>query len=94
MPTHSQHALIKAVVRAHKWTQMIENNAARSTRDIAEREGMRANYVQKMIRLVDLAPDITEAILNGRQPHALTLSQIDDIPLSWADQREKLGFAA
>lgn len=87
------HALIKAVVRAHTWTKMLEDSEASGTRELAEREGLRDNYVQKIIKLVDLAPDITEAILNGRQPYSLTLSQLDDIPLSWPAQREQFGFA-
>ncbi len=87
------HALIKALVRAHDWDRKLETDKAESTLHIAEREGIRANYVQKIIKLVDLAPDITEAILNGRQPYSLTLSQLEDIPLCWADQRQAYGFS-
>ncbi len=86
------HALIKAIVRAHDWSRKLEKDKAESTWQIAEREGIRATYVQKIIKLVDLAPDITEAILNGRQPYSLTLSQMEDIPLSWAKQRQEYGF--
>lgn len=86
------HALIKAIVRAHDWSQILEKDKAGSTWDIAKREGIRPNYVQKIIKLVDLAPDITEAILNGRQPHSLTLSQMEAVPLSWAEQRQQYGF--
>ncbi len=86
------HALIKAIVRAHDWSRKLEKEKVESTWQIAEREGIRATYVQKIIKLVDLAPDITEAILNGRQPYSLTLSQMEDIPLSWAKQRQEYGF--
>ena len=43
-----------------------------------------------------LAPDIVEAILAGRQPVELTVSRlkrIGDLPVSWAEQRQLLGFA-
>ena len=44
----------------------------------------------------DLAPDIVVAILNGRQPVALTASKLmadTRLPLDWSGQRKALGFA-
>lgn len=87
-------ALIKAVIRAHDWREQLESGAVKSVDDLAKREGIRDNYIGKIIRLTELAPDITTAILNGRQPHSLSLSQIDDIPLLWEQQRSAFGFTA
>lgn len=87
-------ALIKAVLRAHDWREQLENGEARSIDDLAKREGIRDNYIGKIIRLTELAPDITTAILHGRQPHSLSLSQIDDIPILWEEQRRAFGFIA
>jgi hypothetical protein len=45
--------------------------------------------------LAYLAPDITQAILEGRQPVDLTafrLKRIGALPVSWAEQRRLLGF--
>jgi len=42
-----------------------------------------------------LAPDITEAILDGRQPTELSaarLKRMRDLPLDWQQQRRYLGF--
>ena len=46
-------------------------------------------YRRKLIRLALLAPDIQKQILDGRQPHGLTVSQLIacDLPLSWPAQR-------
>jgi hypothetical protein len=47
------------------------------------------------IRLSYLAPDITQAILDGRQPRDLTPEKLLDhsrLPLAWRDQRIVLGF--
>tara|TARA_B100000315_G_C14240686_1_gene435206 strand:+ start:400 stop:621 length:222 start_codon:yes stop_codon:yes gene_type:complete len=65
-----------------------------SVADLAEKEGCTERYIRKLIRLAFLAPDIIEAILRGIQPPSLTLEHIVglDLPLSWADQRRKLGI--
>ncbi len=86
-------ALIKGITRAHKWQEMIDSGKARSIRDVAEREGVPSGYACKIIRLTELAPDITTAIINGRQPQSLQLaSMMDDFPILWADQRQHFGF--
>ncbi len=51
-------------------------------------------HVRKLMRLAFLAPDIQQAILEGRQPPGLTASQMLDlaIPCLWSDQRTAFGF--
>jgi hypothetical protein len=51
-------------------------------------------YLQRLASLAFLAPDIQQAILDGRQPVGLTLKNLRerDIPVAWADQRIELGF--
>ena len=47
-------------------------------------------------KLALLAPDVVEDILEGRQPPELTASRLKrmtDLPLSWAKQRQFLGFS-
>ena len=50
-----------------------------------------ATYVSRVLRLTLLAPEIVEAILDGRQPAEL---QLDDLlagfPLGWPRQRHGL----
>ncbi len=49
-----------------------------------------------LIRLAFLSPEITEAILDGRQPLGLTaakLMQVSRLPLEWRAQRQALGFS-
>jgi len=48
-------------------------------------------YTALLLRLSWLAPDITHAILRGRQPATLTADNTR-IPLDWQAQREALGF--
>ena len=54
------------------------------------------SYFTRLVRLSYLAPDITQAILDGRQPRDLTavkLLEHSRLPLAWRDQRIALGFA-
>lgn len=53
-------------------------------------------YFCSLLRLSYLAPDITAAILDGRQPAHLNrqyLARVNNLPIDWASQREILGFA-
>jgi hypothetical protein len=59
--------LVKALVRAHRWRRRIENGQAKSITDLAEHEGVTDAYVCRLLPLTCLAPDILEAILDGRQ---------------------------
>lgn len=51
-------------------------------------------YERKLCRLALLSPDIQADILAGNQPPGLSLQALldADIPLSWAKQRQALGF--
>ena len=62
---------------------------------LAKREGVSRSYFTRLIRLSYLAPDITQAILEGRQPRDLTPDQLlahSRLPLAWQEQRTLLGF--
>ena len=63
---------------------------------LAQREGVSRSYFTRLVRLSYLAPDITQAILDGRQPRDLTPVKLlahSRLPLAWHDQRAALGFA-
>ena len=81
--------LIKALVRAHRWRRKIESGQAKSITDLAEQEGVTVAYVCRLLPLTCLAPDIVEAILDGRQPKGLRLAEmLGNGPLAWNAQRE------
>jgi ParB-like chromosome segregation protein Spo0J len=84
--------LVKALVRAHRWRRRIESGRAKSITDLAEREGVTDAYVCRLLPLTCLAPDIVEAILDGRQPKGLRLAEmLGNGPLAWNVQRETWG---
>jgi hypothetical protein len=80
--------IIKALVRAHRWRRRIESGQAKSITDLAEQEGVTDAYVCRLLPLTCLAPDIVEAILDGRQPKGLRLAEmLGNGPLMWDAQR-------
>jgi hypothetical protein len=97
MPTpkpRPDETLIKALVRAHRWRRRIESGQANSITDLAEQEGVTDAYVCRLLPLTCLAPNIVEAILDGRQPKSLRLAEVlGNGPLGWEEQRSVWGFS-
>ncbi|WP_246775127.1 hypothetical protein [Bradyrhizobium diazoefficiens] len=89
------NTLVKAVVRAHRWRNMLESNLFSSVRDLAKAEKINESYLCRVLRLTLLSPAITEAILNGLQPDGLQLAQLlKSIPAEWDQQQALLSSSA
>jgi hypothetical protein len=83
--------LVKALVRAHRWRRRIETGQAKSITDLAEQQGVTDAYICRLLPLTCLAPDLVEAILDGRQPKGLRLAGIlGNGPVVWDEQRHRL----
>jgi site-specific DNA recombinase len=94
LKTNPDAVLIKAIVRGHQWFEMLKNRKALSITDIANAEKLPRTYIGSVIPFALLAPDITEAILEGTQPIDLNLDRLINLslPIDWAEQRSVLGF--
>jgi site-specific DNA recombinase len=87
-PAHQSQTLLKAIARAHDWREQLITGKASGPRAIAKKTGLDESYVRRILRLAFLAPDIVESIVDGRQPHELTLEKLKmRLPMSWAEQR-------
>ena len=62
--------------RAHRWKRLLEEGRFRSAGEIGEAEGVTRSFVNRLLRLTLLAPDIQEAILEGRQAKAMQLEEV------------------
>ena len=85
--------LIKAVARVHRWPEKIAHGGLgeRHSNTLFPKASQR--YIRCVLPLAFLAPDIVEAILDGRQPADLNVQKmLRNLPLSWAEQRKQLGF--
>ncbi|QDM19159.1 hypothetical protein [Tardiphaga sp. vice278] len=83
--------LVKAVVRAHRWRDMLESGRYSTVRDLAKAESINESYISRVLRLTLLAPVIIQSILEGQQPVGLELDGLlGPIPQNWAQQQDQL----
>jgi hypothetical protein len=93
---HPDVRLMKLLIRAHRFNATLVVSGGARFAALAEREGVSPSYFTRLLRLSYLAPDITQAILDGRQPSDLTADKLlahSRLPLAWYEQRTVLGFA-
>jgi hypothetical protein len=79
--------MVKAIARAFRWREM-ENGTYATIAEVAAAEKINESYVGRVLRLTMLAPDIVEAILDGRQPAEMTLAGLmRRFAVGWREQR-------
>jgi hypothetical protein len=84
-------ALLKAIVRAYRWREMLESGKYSCAADLAKAEKVNASYLSRILRLTLIAPNLIEAILTGCQPSTLQLNDLlKPLPAIWAKQRSTL----
>jgi hypothetical protein len=87
--------MVKALARAFRWRKILDEGTFGTLEDSARAKGVHATYVSRVLRLTLLAPEIVEAILDGRQPAAVGLDDLlAGFPLEWEGQKAELRFLA
>jgi len=93
-PRRLNYALVLAIARAKSWMRDLRNGKYADTIAIARQFQLNDAHVRRVLRFGYLAPDIVEAIIEGRQPRCMTVKRLlQGIPCGWADQRAAFGFA-
>lgn len=83
-----QSALVQALARAHAWMEAIESGKFRNLRELTSKLNLDFSYVCQLLRLVNLAPDIQDAIIRGEEPDGLSLTKLRyQFPADWDEQR-------
>ncbi len=86
--TKADPALLKALARAFRYQKLLDEGSYASISDMAAAEKIERGYLGTLLRLTLLAPEMVEAILNGRQPEGATLPQLlEGVPVGWGEQR-------
>lgn len=93
MSAHPVASLVKAVARAHDWRTQIIAGRVGGRRSLSQQVGLDERYVSRILQCAFLAPDIVEAILDGRQPADFSLERLrGGVPLNWVEQRQRFCF--
>lgn len=67
---------------------MLESGRYGTIKEMAAAAKINSSYVSRPLRLTLLAPDIVDAILDGRQPDGMTLpGLLEPFPVGWERQR-------
>jgi len=86
--------LVVALARAYRWQRMIDTGEVKSLDALASANGVNRSYIGRILNLAGMAPDIIQAILQGREPSGLSLQTLTrDLPAQWGQQRTALGVS-
>ena len=72
--TRIDNTMIKALARGFRWRKLLETRVYGTPEEIAAAEKINPSCVSRLLRMTLLAPEIVEAVLDGRQPDEMTLA--------------------
>jgi len=89
IPHHD--ALVIAIARALRWKKLLDEGKYPTVAAMARDLGISRWYMARMLRISLLAPDLVEAIVDGREPDGMSIKKLRK-PLSmlWSEQRSVL----
>ncbi len=89
-----QETIFLALARAHAWFRLIENGEIATVSQLAKKLQLDIAYVTRTLHLINLAPELQEAIITGNEPDGLSLNQLRrGIPVEWEEQRRIYGIS-
>ena len=78
------NTLVKALARAHRGKRMLDEGRYATVTELAAGEKLDRGYLGRILMLTLLAPDIVEAILDGRQGSEVTLPVLmEGVAVEW-----------
>ena len=85
------NTLVKALARAHRWNKLLGTGRYASAAELAAAEKINPSYVSRVSRLTLLAPDLVEAIVEGRQADGIEAAVLlRPFSAEWEQQRRAL----
>ena len=85
--------LPKSIILAHQYAQMIECVRYKTVLELTRVLKLDRSYVARPLSLVNLAPDIIVAVMQGKTPPEMTLAKaVNNLPEDWQEQRELFEF--
>ena len=87
--------LPKSIILAHQYAKMLECGRYKTVLELARSLKLDRSYVARTLSLVNLAPDIIVAVMQGKTPPQMTLAKaVNNLPEDWQAQRELFGFCS
>ncbi|MYN12778.1 hypothetical protein GSY71_06420 [Pusillimonas sp. TS35] len=87
-------AMVKTLGKAFYWQKLLDRGQYRTVTELARALRLEPGWVAEVLRMTLLAPEIVEAILEGRQPRHLNLHALRgrniDWPRDWTEQQRAL----
>ena len=81
------NSMVKALARAFRWQELLENGTYATIAEIAEAENINETYVGRVLRLTLLAPQTIEMMVSGRNQHDINLAALmRPFPVVWKEQ--------
>jgi hypothetical protein len=88
--------MIRTLGKAFYWQRLIDTGEVANASELARQLKLEPGWVSEVLRMTLLAPDIIQAIVEGRQPRHLNLHAVrgrdTGIPVEWNKQRKMFGF--
>jgi hypothetical protein len=92
VPPTADPVLVRALARAFRWKRMLDEGRYASVQELAADQKVDRGYAGRLLRLSLLAPAVVEAILDGRQPEAMSLDRLTEpTTATWSDQGASFG---
>ncbi len=90
----ANESMVKALATAYHWQHLLETKRFKMLKELTEHYQLNSSYASRILRLNFLAPDIKQAILEGKHPPELSQRRLlSPFPLLWEKQRRHFGFA-
>ena len=90
--------MIRTLGKAFYWQRLLDSGEIGNATELAHRFKLEPGWVAEVLRMTRLAPDIIQAVVEGRQPRHLNLYAVRgrqaEVPLDWQAQRVLFGFVS
>jgi site-specific DNA recombinase len=88
----SRSRLLKGIAQGRLWLDQLIAGHVEGITALAARQKVSEKTVRSTLSLAFLAPDIVQAAIDGKLPRGLGVTQMSDLPMEWAVQRQQLGI--
>jgi hypothetical protein len=93
--TRADPTLVKALARGFRYQRLLDEGRYASISEMAAAERIERGYLGRLLRLTLLAPDVVDAILDGRTSATFSLAALPaPMPDAWGCQRDRLKLAS